>query len=281
MENNPNIIAVIGPTAAGKTAVAHRLALLKNGEVVNADARQVYAHMRIGVAQPDFLGDAHEIEGVPYHLFEIIQPNESLAVAQYVTRAYNVIADILAREKTPILVGGTGFYIDSVCRGAIFGEKKHDALARQLLEQKPLNTLVVQLQSLSPEIAGRTDCDNKRRVVRALERILQQEPDVTYTNPYTVSYVGVQPDPVILKERIAQRVDTMIERGLEYEVRTVIEQYGISIPAMSAIGYREWISYFDGRITIQEVVEQIKKNTWQYARRQMTWFRKNSQIYWI
>lgn len=275
------IIAVVGPTAAGKTDVAQKLAVEQGGEIVNVDARQIYAHMRIGVAQPGFVGDVHDIEGIPYHLFEIIEPSETMDVARFVKRAHEKINEIHERGNVPILVGGTGFYIDSVCRGAVFGEKKVDLELRAKLESQPLDFLVAQLTDAAPDIAARTDIANKRRVVRALERFLGGEPDVTYTNPYDVVYIGVQPERELLKARIVQRVESMIVRGLEAEVRHVVERFGIGSPGMSAIGYKEWIPYFEGRVTREMVVAAIIANTWQYARRQMTWFRKNPLISWI
>lgn len=275
----PRIIVVVGPTASGKSARALDLARQHSGEIINGDSRQLYRDMIIGTASP-ILDEQGEVEGIPHHLYNFVDPRDSFSVAQYVEVGHQKIGEVLSRGKTPIIVGGTGFYIDSLVKGAVFSQTPIDETLREKLSNTDLVDLQNQLQELSGEVFAATDVQNKRRVVRALERLLLGQDDVVYTHPYDVTYIGCEVVKDVLKERITQRTHNMIAGGLEDEVRNVFKKYGNTSVAGTTIGYQEWTAYFAGEKSREQIVEDIILATVQYAKRQMTWFKKNKEIVW-
>jgi len=275
----PNIIVVVGPTASGKSARALALAREHDGEIINGDSRQVYRDMIVGTASP-LLDEKGEVEGIPHHLYNFVDPTYSFSVAQYVEVGHQKISEVLSRGKTPIIVGGTGFYIDSLVKGAIFSQTPIDEELRERLSGTELVDLQNQLRELSRDVYATTDIQNKRRVVRAIERLLLHQDDVEYTYPYTITYFGCQMEKDVLKERIIQRTHSMVAHGLEDEVRCVFEKYGEASVALTTIGYQEWVPYLRGEKSKEEVVSDIILATVQYAKRQMTWFKRNKDIMW-
>lgn len=275
----PQIMVVVGPTASGKSARALDLARQHNGEIINGDSRQLYRDMIIGTASP-ILDEQGKVDGIPHHLYNFVDPADSFSVAQYVEIAHQKIAEVLSRGKTPVIVGGTGFYIDSLVKGAVFSQTLIDETLREKLSNADLVDLQKQLQELSSEVYTTTDVQNKRRVVRALERLLLGQDDVVYTHPYDVMYIGCEFAKDVLKERIIQRTRDMVVGGLEEEVCFVLKMHGDSCVARTTIGYQEWIPYFAGEKSKEQIVEDIILATVQYAKRQMTWFKRNKNIVW-
>ncbi len=287
----PNILVVCGPTASGKTALAVALAQRFSGEVVSADSMQVYRRMNVGTAKPA----AEEMEGIPHHMLDVADPEENYSVARYVQDAAPVVDDILARGKLPIIAGGTGLYIDNLIAGREFAPFQPDSGLRETLQQRAreegLPALRAQLEQVDPDAAAKIHPNDEKRIVRALEVFLstgktitqhdresQEAPD-RYT-PLTIALnFRKRPD---LWARIDRRVDEMMEHGLEREVRQLLAD-GVpqSCTAMQAIGYKELAAaILEGR-PVAEGAEEVKLRSRQYAKRQLTWFRRNKQAYWF
>lgn len=283
------LIAVAGPTASGKTALAVELAKKLDGEVVSCDSMQIYRHMNIGTAKPT----EEEKCGVVHHMIDIIEPWESYSVAAYVENARGCIDDILKRGKIPILAGGTGLYMDSVLKNTSFTEFETDMDYRRQLQQmaETKGELAVHnmLKEKDPEAAEKIHPNNVKRVIRALEVCQATGKTFTQVNlesvreaAYDSLVFGLCWDREILYSRINKRVDIMMENGLADEVRQLTEM-GLRSDhtAMQAIGYKELVQHFEGRLTLDEAVEKIKQESRRYAKRQMTWFRRNPEINWI
>ena len=286
------IIAVVGPTASGKTALSIRLAKKLNGEIVSCDSMQIYHGMCIGTAAPT----VEEMEGIPHHLIGFISPEEEFSVADYRERAAACIADICARGKTPIFCGGTGLYLDSLLHVSAFSEvEKSEDLRRELTEYAAANgneALHARLVQVDPAAAEAIHPNNIRRVVRALE--MYQLTGVTKTewdkrslaqeSAYDARILALDfHDRTILHRRIEMRVDLMMELGLEAEARALYEA-GLLQPqsiAGQAIGYKEFLPYLAGESTLAAVAEEIKGATRRYARRQLTWFRRYENALWL
>lgn len=282
------LIVIVGPTAAGKTELSIRLAEGVDGEVVSADSRQVYRLMDVGTAK----ATPQEQARVPHHLIDIVNPDETLGLAQYQAMAYAAIDDILARGKVPLLVGGTGQYVMAVVEGWQVPRVPPDEdLRRELYaraEKEGAAVLHAQLQMLDPVAAGRIDPRNVRRVVRALEVCLTtgrrfSEQQRKSPPPYRILILGLTMPRSQLYQRIDQRVDRMLELGLEQEVRRlVVAGYGFDLPAMSGVGYGQFRPYLDGTAALAEVVREIKRATRRFVRHQSNWFRKDdARIHWF
>jgi tRNA dimethylallyltransferase len=282
----PKILAIIGPTASGKTILGVVLAHQYNGEIVSADSRQVYRGMDIGTGKPTIA----EMDGIPHHLIDIRDPNEDYTVAEYKSDAIAAISDILSRGKLPILVGGTGLYIRAVVENLDIPEVKADPALRTQIENEirrdGLESVFKKLLERDPDAEGIVDPKNPRRVVRALEvAITTGEPFTAQRKkqpPLFASLtLGLNPAPEELRARINTRVDRMISDGLENEIRTLIKKYGANATAFNAIGYREIIGYINGALSLADAIAEIKLNTWHYAKRQMTWFKKDKAVQWV
>jgi tRNA dimethylallyltransferase len=280
------MIAIIGPTASGKTALSLELARRFNGEIISADSRQIYRGMDIGTAKPT----TEERRLVPHHLIDIKNPDEEYTVAEYKRDAIVAIRDILERGKLPILVGGTGLYVRAVVENLdIPAVKPNPELRRRIekeIETDGLEAAFKRLIALDPEAAYVVDPKNPRRIVRALEVALTTGEPFTKQRRkneplFETLEIGVEVPPESLRARIDARVDAMITGGLQDEVAKLTKHYGADLPAFDAIGYRELINFTEKKITLDEAVAFIKLNTWHYAKRQITWFKKDKKVRWI
>ena len=287
----PDILVVCGPTASGKTALAAELALRLDGEVVSADSMQVYRRMDIGTAKPT----PGEMRGVPHHMLDVADPWENYSVARYVEDAVPIVDGILARGRLPIVAGGTGLYIDNLAAGRRFAPFQPDSGLREELQSRVrtqgLPVLRETLERVDPDAAGRIHPNDEKRTLRALEVYLSTGKTITQHNresqalpnrytPLTIALNFTQRP--WLWERIDRRVDEMMARGLEGEVRGLLDA-GIprQCTAMQAIGYKEIASALCSGRPAREGAEEVKLRSRQYAKRQLTWFRRNRQAYWV
>lgn len=285
----PRIFCVVGPTASGKTAYAIKLAKEYGGEVVSCDSMQIYKYMNIGTAKPD----ADEIQAVPHHMIDFADPAENYSVADFVKDARKCIDDILRRNKVPVLCGGTGLYVDSIINQIEFAEEVRDDSYREELKALADRDGVLAVHDIlkekDPKAAKEIHPNNLKRVIRALEIIKntglsKTEADKTARKEplYDAVIYGLRMDRENLYSRINQRVDIMMEKGLLGEVKALLE---LGIPkdstAMQAIGYKELVEYLDGRCSMEEAVDKIKQESRRYAKRQITWFKRNPKIKWI
>lgn len=287
--SKPKILAVAGPTASGKTWLGVELALKYGGEVVSADSMQIYKGMDIASAKPS----AEEMRGVPHHLMGFLDIGESFSAADYVRLANEKITDILSRGKLPIIVGGTGLYIDSLLNNVKFSEAREDSAYRERLygiaRTEGNETLYGMLLKADPEAAENIHMNNTVRVVRALEVMhvtgrkfseLKAESRLE-ESPYDSLIIGLNAaDRAVLYDRIDQRVDEMVSRGLVKEAEELWKQGGMATAA-NAIGYKELIPYFQGTMSVSQCIDKIKQETRRYAKRQLTWFRRNERIEWV
>lgn len=269
------IVAVVGSTASGKTALGKELARQFNGEIISVDSRQVYRGMDIGTAKSK--GDWGT---------DLVDPDEEYCAAQYKEYAQEKIEEIIASGKLPILVGGTGLWLKAVIDNYDFGLTRSDSKLRAQLEARSLTDLFDEYSRLDPFGAMKIDRANKRRVVRALEVTLQtgrpwSQMQTVGESKYDALQIGLLVDRVVLNRRINERVDEMIANGLVEEARALREKYGCSVESMTGIGYRQLCQFFDGRASIEDAIEEIKKATRLYAKKQMTWFRKDKRIKWV
>ncbi len=283
------IIAIAGPTASGKTALAIEIAKRFDGEVVSCDSMQIYKFMDVGTAKPD----KDEIKAVKHHMIDIMHPSEKCSVADFVRLARGCIDDIIGRGKLPILAGGTGLYMDSVLENIVFDDfgsaPDFRAEMQKLADTEGAEAVHCLLMEKDPEAAEKIHPNNVRRVIRALEVCHLTGKTFTQVNLesrreplYDALILGIDTDREILYDRINMRVDKMMDNGLLEEVQT-LKNMGIDrdTTAMQAIGYKEMLEFIEGRATVDEAVEKIKMESRRYAKRQMTWFRRNEKIQWI
>jgi len=284
------LLVIVGPTASGKSAVAMALALRLDGEIVSADSMQVYRGMDIGTAKPS-LGEQAEIR---HHLIDAADPDEVFNVARYQELAGAAIADAASRGKLPIMVGGTGLYVDAVARGFLFPDEGRNPAVRQRLEREAAGAdgapaLHARLALCDPEAAARIHPNDLRRIVRALEvfevtgrPITQLRRKHVPVNAYNTRLFGLTMPREALAARIDARVDQMVAAGLVDEVRGLLQMgYDPEATAMQAIGYKEFAAYLAGREGLDRAIDAVKLETRKYAKRQMTWFRKHDDIAWI
>ncbi|TSC74914.1 MAG: tRNA dimethylallyltransferase [Parcubacteria group bacterium Gr01-1014_30] len=280
------LVVVLGPTASGKTELALKLAKRFRGEVVSADSRQIYRGMNIGTAKPK----KAEGEAVKHHLVDIKNPNQLYTVWQYKRDAVKKINEILTRGKTPLLVGGTGLYIKAVIDNLAIPRAKPDKKLRKLLEAKikksGLKSVYEELVKVDPEAAYIVDPQNPRRVIRALEVAIKTKRPFSKQRKkgrplFDSLQIGLNLKQNELKDRIEERVDNMVEAGLLKEVKGLVKLYDKNLPAFDAIGYRETIDHLQGKSSLKRTAEEIKKNTWRFAKRQMTWFKRDKRINWV
>ena len=288
MNNKIDVVAIIGPTASGKTALSIRLAKEIDGEIINGDSMQIYRHMDIGTAK---ITEA-EMEGVPHHLLDIKEPTEGFSVAEYQQLVRGKIEEIQARGKMPIIVGGTGLYVQSVLYDFQFAKQEVDEAARENyykeLEILGPEAMHAKLVQMDPAAAASIHPNNTRRVIRALEMaelagVSRAEEQFNRGNIplYNHLIIGLDMDREKLYERINLRVDLMMEAGLVDEVRALYDAGIRDVQAIKAIGYKELYAHFDGLVSLDEAVEQIKQNSRRYAKRQLTYFRNKMDIEWI
>ncbi len=287
----PRVLCVVGPTASGKTKMAVALARRFGGEVVSVDSMQIYRGMTIGTAAPT----AAEMEGVPHHMIAVADPAEQWSAARFCQAADACIQDILSRGKLPVLAGGTGLYLDALIRGDDFapgsqGGEVRLRLQRELREQGP-REMLRRLEAVDPETAARLHLRDEKRILRALEiyeqtgepmslrdRRGRQRPD-----RYEAVYIGLSfRDREDLRQRIDRRVDDMVRQGLLQEVQDLLDS-GLprDATALQAIGYKQFLVVANGAATTDQAVEEVKLRSRQYAKRQLTWLRRNPNIHWI
>lgn len=289
MDKKIPLIAVIGPTASGKTGLAVEIAKKFGGEVVSADSMQIYSELTVGTAKPT----EKEMEGVPHHLIGHKSIDEEYSVVDYVEEAKNAIADIFSRGKLPVLCGGTGLYVDSLLSNTEFSEIKSDPDVRKKLydfaKENGNEALFEKLKEIDPETAAKTHANNLIRVVRAMEvyevtgKTMSEHQKDSHPIPsiYDVCYIGTNfSDRDKLYARIEQRIDEMLEEGVEEEARFLFEHNG-TCTAAQAIGYKEFYPYFRGEMSREDAISVLKKETRHYAKRQITWFRRNDKINWL
>jgi len=278
MPKKNKLIVILGPTAVGKTEFAIKLAKKFNGEIISADSKQVYKEMDIGTGKVS----KKEMKGIPHYLLDIVSPKKHFSVAQYQKLAYKNINKILKKEKVPFLVGGSPFYIYSIVEGWTFPKMKPNWKLRKKLEKKTKEELFSILKKLDKERTKTIEKENKRRLIRAIEiaKTFGKKPKLKKNPQFDCLLIGIKKQKDELKKRISKRVDKMIRLGLEKEVRKLVKKYGWN-PLLQTIGYGEWLPYFEEKISKNEVGEKIKENTFQFAKRQMTWFKRDKRIHWF
>lgn len=277
--SNNKIIAVVGATASGKTDYSIELAKNINGEIISADSRLVYKDFNIGTAKPTM----EERQGIPHYMIDIVSPTADYSVGLYVKDAKKCISDILNRGKTPIIVGGTGLYMNALLMNYDFPECKPDYEYRNSLRSR--DDLYDMLFSLDEAAANTIDKNDKKKIIRALEIIKTtgkklSEQRCVKGSEFDVEWIGLNFERDVLYDRINKRVDFMLENGLVDETKLLLSKYGRIDNVLYTIGYQEMTSYLDGLLTLKEAVDRLKQNTRRYAKRQLTWFRKNKDIKW-
>ena len=279
------VVVILGPTATGKSHCAIEVAKRFNGEIISGDSMLVYKEMNIGTAKPT----ADELQAVPHHLVDILPPDASFNVVDFVEQAKALIADINSRGKLPIIVGGTGLYIKALLEDYAFNSVDEDTELRRSLEAEAdtngTEALHKRLAELDPEAAERIHPNNVRRVVRALESALRGDTisqQGAAESPYDALVFGLNMERSALYERINRRVDLMLEAGLEQEVRRLLEQ-GVSseCQSMQSIGYRQMVWYVNGSMSYEDAVDKLKQATRNFAKRQVTWYKKMPYINWL
>ena len=292
-KNHKKLVVIVGPNASGKSDLAVKLAKKFNGEVVSADSRQVYKGMDIGTGKVprDKLKIKNEKlkiylhQGIPHHLLDVASPKRRFSVAQYQKKAIEAIRKIQKKGKLPILCGGTGFYVQAVVDGLVFPKVKPDWKLRKKLEQKSAKGLYEYLKKLDPERAKTIEKDNKRRLIRAIEIVLKTGkpvPKLKKQKLFDVLMIGIKRDKKELKERIRKRLLKRLKQGMIEEVKKLKES-GLSWKRLEEFGleYR-WIArYLQGKIDYQEMIKKLQKDIEDFAKRQMTWFKRDRRIYWI
>ncbi len=283
-----SILCLAGPTASGKTALAVELAKDLNGEVVSCDSMQVYRRMDIGTAKPS----REEMQGIPHHMIDVAEPDEDFSVSRYCAMAAPIVDDIVARGKTAIIAGGTGLYMDSLIRGNDFAPFPSTGVREKLeaeADEVGLPAMLARLREIDPDTADRVS--DRKRILRALEVYLETGETITEHNrktqlippKYTPLWLGLDfADRGELYRRIDKRVDIMLEMGLMEEIRSLLDS-GIpeKCTAMQAIGYKEFVNALEGREPLSQAAEEVKKASRHYAKRQLTWFRRNPAVHWL
>ena len=285
-----NIICIAGPTASGKTALAATLAKELNGEVVSCDSMQVYKHMDIGTAKPTL----EEMQGIPHHMIDVAEPWEDFSVSRYCEMAAPIVDDIISRGKTAVIAGGTGLYMDALIRGNAFAPFPATGVRERLEAQadaEGMEAMLSRLRAVDPDAARRLHLSDRKRILRALEVYLETGETITEHNRKTQA-VPPRYSPLWLGldfarrgelyRRIDLRVGLMLEQGLVEEIRGLLAD-GIpeKATAMQAIGYKEFVDALDGRCTIEEAADLVRQSSRRYAKRQLTWFRRNKAIHWL
>ena len=285
-----NIICVVGPTASGKTKLAVELAKAYNAEVLSCDSMQLYKRMDIGTAKPT----AEETQGIPHHMIDILEPDEAFSVGRYVELADPILRDILARGKTCVICGGTGLYVDSLIAGRTFAPFPQTGRREELealAAEQGIGAVIAMLREFDPESAERLHPSDQRRIIRAAEVFLETGKTITQHNletqaippKYDPLWIGLDfTERAELYARIDRRVEIMVRDGLIPEIEALLaEGVPANATSLQAIGYKEPMSALRGEITMAEAIALIQQESRRYAKRQLTWFRKNKQIHWI
>lgn len=285
-----NIICIAGPTASGKTALAVALAREVGGEVVSCDSMQVYRNMNIGTAKPT----REEMAGIPHHMLDVADPEEDFSVSRYCKMATPIVEDIISRGKTAIIAGGTGLYMDALIRGNDFAPYPSTGRRQELEKlaaEKGIDAVLCQLREVDPESAARLHPSDQKRIIRAMEVYLETGQTITEHNRKTQE-IPPKFEPVwfalddenrqTLYDRIDRRVLMMLEQGLIPEIQGLLDG-GVPEKAtsMQAIGYKEFVDALQGRCSMEEATAQVQQSSRRYAKRQLTWFRRNPNIHWL
>ncbi len=285
-----NVICIAGPTASGKTALAVEIAKLTNGEVVSCDSMQIYKRMNIGTAKPT----VEEMQGIPHHMIDVAEPEEDYSVSRYCETAAPIVDDIIARGKTAVIAGGTGLYMDSLIKGNDFAPFPSTGMREKLEQQADhdgMEAMLALLRSIDPDAAAKLHLADRKRIIRALEVYYETGETITAHNlrtqavppRYEPLWLGLDfEDRAELYRRIDLRVDIMLQQGLVEEIRDLLAS-GIPAKAtsMQAIGYKEFVSALEGKCSIACAAEEVKKSSRHYAKRQLTWFRRNPKMHWL
>ena len=287
--DKPKVIVICGPTASGKTALSIELAKKINGEIISSDSMQIYKYMDIGTAKTT----QEEMQGIKHYLLDFVEPSQRYSVAEFKKDAEKAIEEILQKGKTPIIVGGTGLYVDSLIYGIEYQTIEFDEQYRKQLEERVekegLETLYNEAKKIDPQAIEKISANDKKRILRILEiykatgkNKTEQELESRKNGvKYDYKVFAINMDREKLYERINKRVDIMIENGLIEEVEKLLEKYKEFPTAMQGLGYKEVVEYLQGKVSKEEMIENIKRETRRYAKRQLTWFRKNKQTIWI
>ena len=285
-----NIICIAGPTASGKTSLAVALAKELGGEVVSCDSMQIYKYMNIGTAKPT----PEEMDGVPHHMLDVIEPWEDFSVSRYCELATPIIEDILARGKTAIVAGGTGLYMDALIRGNNFAPCPTTGVREKLeaqADEQGMQAMLDLLRKIDPDTANRLHLADRKRILRALEVYYETGNTITHHNLQTQK-LPPRFDPIWLAledtdrqelyKRIDDRVEKMLEMGLLDEIKSLL-QMGVpeKCTAMQAIGYKEFVNALNGDCSVEDATQQVQQSSRHYAKRQLTWFRRNPAIHWL
>ena len=290
MNNKIKLITVVGPTASGKTRLGVELAKRYGGEVISADSMQIYKGMQIATAKPT----VEEMQGIPHHLMDFLEPNQTYSVAMFVDDAKKCIEDISSRGKIPVIVGGTGLYVDSLLNNISFHESQRDTelseKLRELYYTEGVDYLLDMLRKFDGESAERLETEkNPKRIIRAIEFYKTTGITITEQNknskneesPYSAIKLGLNfEDRQKLYDRINKRVDLMVEAGLVHEAKRVFNSE-LSFTSVKAIGYKELFPYLKGELPLEECIEKLKQETRRYAKRQITWFKRDKDINWL
>lgn len=285
----PKVIVICGPTASGKTSLSIELAKKINGEIVSADSMQIYEDMDIGTAKPT----KEEMDGIKHYLIGNVSPTIRYSVASYKKDAINAINEIIEKGKTPIVVGGTGLYVDSLISGIEYDDIEIDLNYRDELEKQVekcgLESLYEKACKIDPQAMEKISKNDKKRIFRVLEifnatgktKTMQEIESREKDNPYDFKVFAINMDREKLYERINKRVDIMIENGLVDEVKNLINKYDELPTAIQGLGYKEVVLYLNNEMSYDEMIEKIKQETRRYAKRQLTWFRRYKDIIWL
>ena len=287
--SKPKVVVICGPTASGKTALSIELAKKINGEIISSDSMQIYKDMDIGTAKPL----KEEMQGIKHYMLDFVEPNKRYSVADFKKDAEKAIEDILEKGKVPIVVGGTGLYVDSLIYGIEYQDIKFDEQYRKELEnraeQEGLESLYNEAKQIDPQAMEKISANDQKRILRVLEiykatgkNKTEQEIESRKNGiKYDYKVFAINMDREKLYDRINKRVDIMIEQGLIQEVQDLLGKYEEFPTAMQGLGYKEVVEYLQGEISKEEMIDKIKMETRRYAKRQITWFKKNKQTIWI
>lgn len=285
----PKVIVICGPTASGKTSLSIEVAKKIDGEIISCDSMQIYKDMNIGTAKPT----VEEMQGIPHYMLDFVLPSERYSVADFKEAATDRIEDILKREKVPIIVGGTGLYVDALTKNITYPEIEIDLEYRkqleELIKENGLESLYEEARKIDEKAMQTISKNDKKRIMRVLEIYHQTGKTKTQLEsesrltppPYEYIVFAINMEREKLYERINKRVDIMIDQGLIEEVEALTKKYEEFPTAMQGLGYKEVVSYLKKEITKEEMIEKLKMETRRYAKRQLTWFRKDENIKWI
>lgn len=278
--SKPKLVVLVGPTASGKTALSIEIAKEFSGEVISADSRQVYERLDIGTEKVT----AAEMQGIPHHLLDVVPPEVVYTAHDFKRDSAAAIEEILNRSRLPIVAGGTFFYVDMLLGKISTPDVPPDPALRAHLEELSTETLFTSLERLDPERAFHIDPNNKRRLMRALEIVKSEGkvPQLKVESPYDTLILGIKTDKTELRNRIRSRAEQAIERGLVTETKQLLKN-GLSKERLSEIGleYRIVLEYLDGELTDGEFIQKLEEKNWQYARKQLTWLKRDESIVWI